>query len=134
MTVRRPSMPGRASPASRAGGTRGPTSTGCAWCETVHKLELASAGSSDTVRSLRMEVAMIALLLAAQVAALEPAAPPRASQSGACGYSPVQKVADRDAAVARKLGDLPKAHHEIAVMRTEGGCPRPVIVRYNVGR
>ncbi|MDB5475314.1 MAG: hypothetical protein JWP49_825 [Phenylobacterium sp.] len=32
----------------------------------------------------------------------------------------------------RRLGDLPKAHLEIAINRTVGGCPAPVIVRYDV--
>ncbi|MDB5446900.1 MAG: hypothetical protein JWQ97_2217, partial [Phenylobacterium sp.] len=32
----------------------------------------------------------------------------------------------------RKLGDLPKANLEIAVDRRVGGCPAPVIVRYDV--
>ena len=31
-----------------------------------------------------------------------------------------------------KLGDLPPAHMEIAVERTVGGCPAPIIVRYDV--
>jgi len=31
-----------------------------------------------------------------------------------------------------KLGDLPKAHEEIAVERSIGGCPAPLIVRYDV--
>jgi len=30
------------------------------------------------------------------------------------------------------LGDLPKAHEEIAVERSIGGCPAPLIVRYDV--
>ena len=31
-----------------------------------------------------------------------------------------------------KLADLPKAHEEIAVERSVGGCPAPLIVRYDV--
>src|SRR4051812_21581969 len=41
---------------------------------------------------------------------------------------------DRSAVKARKLADLPKANLEIAVERRVGGCPAPVIVRYDVGR
>jgi hypothetical protein len=33
-----------------------------------------------------------------------------------------------------QLGDLPKANHEKAVVRTIGECSAPVIVRYGVGR
>jgi hypothetical protein len=41
---------------------------------------------------------------------------------------------DRAALRFRKLGDLPKAHHEIAVHRTVMGCAAPLIVRYDVER
>jgi hypothetical protein len=34
----------------------------------------------------------------------------------------------------RSLGDLPKANHEKAVLRTIDGCTAPVVVGYEVGR
>jgi hypothetical protein len=39
---------------------------------------------------------------------------------------------DRSAIRPLKLGDLPKANHEIAVARTIGGCAAPVVVSYKV--
>jgi hypothetical protein len=39
---------------------------------------------------------------------------------------------DRAELRLRNLGDLPKAHHEIAVNRTVMGCAAPLIVRYDV--
>jgi hypothetical protein len=41
---------------------------------------------------------------------------------------------DRAELRLRKLGDLPKAHHEIAVHRTVMGCVAPLIVRNDVER
>ena len=33
-----------------------------------------------------------------------------------------------------QLGDLPKANHEKAVVRTIGDCSAPLVVRYGIGR
>jgi hypothetical protein len=41
---------------------------------------------------------------------------------------------DRAELRLRKLGDLPKAHHEIAIHRTVMGCVAPLIVRNDVER
>jgi hypothetical protein len=46
--------------------------------------------------------------------------------------STLLRPADRAELKIRKLGDLPKAHHEIAINRTVMGCMAPVIVRYDV--
>ena len=35
------------------------------------------------------------------------------------------------AARLRRLGDLPKANWEIAVLRQVDGCPAPVVIRYS---
>ncbi|HSV01709.1 MAG TPA: hypothetical protein VLI41_00760 [Phenylobacterium sp.] len=93
---------------------------------------------------------MIALLLAAQMAAapsptlvgrdwalrhrshargvLSPVPPAcRVGVTAAAGPSP---QAFRPG--VHKLGDLPRAHEEIAVERSVGGCPAPLIVRYDV--
>jgi hypothetical protein len=40
---------------------------------------------------------------------------------------------DGKAKIAR-LGDLPKANHEKAVLRTVDGCAAPMVVGYGVGR
>jgi len=36
-------------------------------------------------------------------------------------------------ALASRLGDLPRANHEKAVLRTVDGCSAPLVVRYRVG-
>lgn len=89
---------------------------------------------------------MIALLLAAQVSAASAAPSPSASLARSDilrnAFAPVAAAcssgvtAAAGAGVARvwKLGDLPKAHEEIAVYRTVGGCPAPLIVRDDVER
>lgn len=89
---------------------------------------------------------MIALLLAAQVSAASAAPSPSitlarpdilrntfAPVPAACRAG-VTAVAGAGVARVWKLGDLPKAHEEIAIYRTVGGCPAPLIVRYDVER
>lgn len=89
---------------------------------------------------------MIALLLAAQVAAA--ALPPRIEVYRA-GPGPVatetpniaqmangctdirRRVAQRQALAFRKLGELPPARAEYAVMRMVEGCPVPAPVGYH---
>ena len=80
---------------------------------------------------------MLALLAAATIAA-QPAPAPLESRSvflrqRACGLQPSVPVDHPGAKPApRKLGDLPRAHLEIAVLRLdEKGCSKPVIVRYD---
>jgi hypothetical protein len=89
---------------------------------------------------------MIALLLAAQVAAAPPPAAPRewarrlkphgielGVVPAACGQSVTQVSGPRDFRPGvHVLADLPPAHLEIAVERSIGGCPAPIIVRYDV--
>jgi hypothetical protein len=88
---------------------------------------------------------MIALLLATSLTAAAPAPGPSATilpliHRGGLNYSPSACHAGVTVAAApggwapklRRLGDLPKAHLEIAVNRTVGGCAAPVIVRYDV--
>lgn len=41
---------------------------------------------------------------------------------------------DDGRARASQLGQLPKAHHEKAVVRTVDGCAAPLVVGYEVGR
>ena len=96
---------------------------------------------------------MIALLIAAQLAAAQPAIAPRAYIVPDRRLTPKEAAALRrclggglveaqdpslfrrqDAVRLRNLGDLPKAHHEKAVLRMEGPCVKPEVVQYNVGR
>lgn len=39
---------------------------------------------------------------------------------------------DRTAAKIRRLGDLPKANKEVAILRQVGGCSVPLVVSYGV--
>lgn len=88
---------------------------------------------------------MIALLLVAQVVAAAPAAPrewvPRLHPHGvelgaappACRQTVTEVSGPRDFRPGvHTLADLPPAHMEIAVERSIGGCPAPIIVRYDV--
>ena len=56
----------------------------------------------------------------------------RAGVTTAAGPSALLRPQDRAELRFRRLGELPKAHLEIAVNRTVGGCAAPVIVRYDV--
>lgn len=47
------------------------------------------------------------------------------------GYA---KANETERVGVRRLSELPDAHQEIAVNRLVGGCPVPIIVRYNVSR
>lgn len=81
---------------------------------------------------------MIALALTAAVAFGQlPILQPRLAcqtrpTAAAAGAGALMRPQDWRAARPRKLGDLPKANLEIAVDRRVGGCPAPVIVRYDV--
>ena len=95
---------------------------------------------------------MLALLLASQIATagLSPPAPafaidkPLISRNGlkfipSVCRAGVTVAADPSVALrgqttpgVQRLGDLPKAHLEIAVNRTVSGCAAPLIVRYAV--
>jgi hypothetical protein len=81
---------------------------------------------------------MMALLLAAHLGAAA-ALPPKAYASkealgplgATCRAGGVTEAASAGKARLWKLGELPKAHMEIAINRTIGGCPAPLIVRYD---
>lgn len=81
---------------------------------------------------------MIALVLAAGLAAAPPSptlAPSRACPSGlahATNPASVMRPQDWPAARARKLGDLPQAKAEYAVMRLKDGCMVPAPARFRV--
>jgi hypothetical protein len=86
---------------------------------------------------------MIALLLAAAAAFL-PNGPNReapavcrsqgALQTSYADPALLLRPQDRAAVTARKLGDLPKANLEIAVLRSVEGCANPIVVGYEVER
>jgi hypothetical protein len=87
---------------------------------------------------------MLTLLLAGQIAAAPPPmmAPIKPWPFGAAALNDIPAacrlvptaVADKTGwpPRLRRLGDLPRANLEIAVHRTVGGCPAPLIVRYDV--
>ena len=87
---------------------------------------------------------MIALILAAGSAFLADRGPsvqpealcksPPAIQTSTVDPVLLLRPQDRLAIQMRRLGDLPKASKEIAVMRTVAGCAVPVGVSYGVER
>lgn len=81
---------------------------------------------------------MIALVLAAGLSAASPTLTPGAA--AACSrivaqiaYAPALLMRPQDWAAARprKLGELPDARREYAVMRTVGGCMLPAPIGYH---
>jgi hypothetical protein len=85
------------------------------------------------------EIPMLALVLVAAVASADPDAPIRlnalhdvAPPPAACRLGRLVTRATPGEARALRLGDLPKARHEIAVDRRVNGCQVPVVVRYDV--
>lgn len=83
---------------------------------------------------------MIALLIASSLV-LPPSealagqriCPPQgAMQTSELSPALLYRPQDRERTRFRRLGDLPKAHKEIAVLRSVGGCAVPVGIRYNV--
>ena len=90
---------------------------------------------------------MLALLLAAQLSAgtAQPTLhrrdfiePPRVCAGAGVtlaarpGPASLLRPGDRKDARPRRLGDLPSANHELAVLRSVAGCTVPVVVRYDV--
>jgi hypothetical protein len=49
-----------------------------------------------------------------------------------CNVGP-RTAGARESVAPRKLGELPPAHLFLTVYREENGCPKPVIVRQNIG-
>jgi hypothetical protein len=74
---------------------------------------------------------MHALILAAGVAALQAAAPPPAHN---CGTPQTSQAASHAPMGPRKLGDLPDAVMELAVLRSIDGCWVRQVVRFNVSQ
>ena len=81
---------------------------------------------------------MLVLMAAMTMATAAPASQPACKAHGSYQISQPAEMAllyRRDGkAQASRLGDLPKANHEKAVMRTVGGCAAPLYVRTGVGR
>ncbi|MEO8114283.1 MAG: hypothetical protein ABI655_07885 [Phenylobacterium sp.] len=86
---------------------------------------------------------MIALLIASSLAAMpfdrpsltltERICPPQgAMQTSATSPALLYRPEDRQRTRFRRLGDLPRANLEIAVVRSVGGCAVPVVIRYDV--
>ena len=81
---------------------------------------------------------MLALMAALAVAAIPTTGQPTCKAHGAMQVSQTANLAllyrSDGKAQASRLGDLPKANHEKAVMRTVGGCAAPLYVETGVGR
>jgi len=69
---------------------------------------------------------MIALVLAPLIAVVPP--PPAPD----CGPAPATPTAQHAPVRARKLGDLPDAEMDLAVLRSVGGCAVREVVRLHV--
>lgn len=50
-----------------------------------------------------------------------------------CKNASAKPVTNGKAVGAQKLNELPNANHYLTVFRTEDGCQKPVIVRYDIG-
>ena len=50
-----------------------------------------------------------------------------------CKNASAKPVTNEKAVRAQKLNELPNANHYLTVLRTEDGCQKPVIVRYDIG-
>ncbi len=86
-------------------------------------------------------LATVAVAAAPQTSALQAAPAPRPAsvidigRVARCDGRQFIQVADKaPAPPARRLGDLPKANFELAVNRTVGGCVKPAVVSYGVGK
>jgi hypothetical protein len=79
---------------------------------------------------------MLAILLAAGLSAASPPVwlrpNPLNTVTRACAQGELQYAAAPGKVGPRKLGDLPRAHLMLPVMRTVDGCAAPTVVRYNV--
>jgi hypothetical protein len=84
----------------------------------------------------RRESAMLAILLAAGLSSAAPAAwlrpDPLKPITRECRQGVLQYAAEPAKVRLRKLGDLPRAHLMLPVVRTVDGCAAPTVVRYNV--
>ncbi|PZU07213.1 MAG: hypothetical protein DI605_16270 [Sphingomonas sp.] len=76
------------------------------------------------------------MLLLAALAAASPTAsrPPRSDVGGvACPKTGPSLAADQGQAHLKRLDRLPPTAQILTVLRSEGGCETPVIVRYGIG-
>lgn len=77
-------------------------------------------------------VLMLALL--PTVAAADSGTPPKhPTIRPGCAVTGPQTVADKGRAGLKRLDQLPPANEQLTVLRTEGGCQKPVIVRTDIG-
>lgn len=77
---------------------------------------------------------MLTTLALAVATPSQPACRPQAALQTVQPADPALLYRDDGRARASRLGDLPKANHEKAVVRTINGCAAPVYVGYGVGR
>jgi hypothetical protein len=73
----------------------------------------------------------IALFAAASALPQPPGVPPTVAP--ACQNARVETAKARPPVRVQKLNELPNANLMLGVLRSENGCQRPVIVRYDIG-
>ncbi len=72
-------------------------------------------------------------VIALSAAVVMPAAPVQSGKA-VCQTAPSLLAArPREAVRMKRLGEMPPAKLYRAVLRTEGGCVKPVIIRENIG-
>lgn len=98
-----------------------------------------SAGVNDTLADPReghmKSVLLFAVLSAASTAsfAAESREEAKHRTDEKCYKSRPHMVGGQDPVGAKRLDQLPPAMHILSVLRKEGGCERPVVVRYGIG-
>ncbi len=81
---------------------------------------------------LRTALLFAALLPAAAVAGAS--SRPSATLASHCPSTSLLPASEADGtARLRRLDTLPPANEILTVLRTEGGCQKPVVVRYGIG-
>jgi hypothetical protein len=75
---------------------------------------------------------MLSMFALAAASVLSASAPDLHAQP-VCKDAPPTLVTEGKAGRVQKLNELPNANHYLTVIRKEGGCSKPVIVRYDIG-
>jgi hypothetical protein len=76
---------------------------------------------------------MLSIALFAAASVLPTPSKVSAPAAPACQNARVETAEARAPVRARKLNELPNANLMLGVLRSEDGCQKPVIVRYDIG-
>jgi hypothetical protein len=76
---------------------------------------------------------MLSILAFATAAASPTVAKPSFRAMPVCQKTGPTTVEDNKSVHAQKLNELPNANHYLTILRTEDGCSKPAIVRYDIG-